>query len=58
MHNQGNTGNTLVGEGTISAADLDLFQVIDTPQEVVNAIFDYYEHKGFEPSEQEKLLEL
>jgi hypothetical protein len=32
--------------------------VIDTPQGVVNAIFDYYEHKRFEPSEKEKLLEL
>jgi hypothetical protein len=52
--------DTLVAEGTISAGDLDLFQVIDTPQDVVNAIFDYYEHKSFEPSEKEreKLLEL
>ena len=32
----------------------------DLSQEVVDAIFDYYEHKSFEPSEQEreKLLEL
>jgi predicted Rossmann-fold nucleotide-binding protein len=50
--------NTLVSEGTLSAGDLELFQVIDTPQEVVNSIFDYYQHKRFEPSEQEKLLEL
>ncbi len=52
--------DTLVPEGTISEADLELFQVIDQPQEVVDAIFDYYEHKSFEPSEQEqeKLLEL
>jgi uncharacterized protein (TIGR00730 family) len=52
--------NTLVPEGTISAEDLDLFQVIDSPTEVVDAIFDYYEHKSFAPSEQEqeKLLEL
>jgi uncharacterized protein (TIGR00730 family) len=52
--------NTLVTEGTISADDLELFQVIDSPKEVVDAIFDYYEHKSFEPSEQEqeKLLEL
>jgi len=52
--------DTLVGECTISAGDLDLFQLKDEPAAVVNAIFDYYEHKGFEPSEQEqqKLLEL
>ncbi|MDH3526648.1 MAG: TIGR00730 family Rossman fold protein [Gammaproteobacteria bacterium] len=52
--------HTLVTEGTISAEDLDLFKVLDKPQEVVDAIFDYYEHISFEPSqqEQEKLLEL
>ncbi|NNG13228.1 MAG: TIGR00730 family Rossman fold protein [Halobacteria archaeon] len=51
---------TLVTEGTISAEDLDLFKILDKPQEVVDAIFDYYEHISFEPSEQEqeKLLEL
>jgi len=51
---------TLVARGTISAEDLNLFTVLDTPREVVDAIFDYYEHKSFEPSEQEqeKLLEL
>ena len=52
--------DTLVAAGTIAAGDLKLFQIIDTPEDVVNAIFDYYEHKGFEPSEQEreKLLDL
>lgn len=52
--------DTLVTAGTIAADDLKLCQVIDTPEDVVNAIFDYYEHKGFEPSEQEreKLLDL
>jgi hypothetical protein len=35
-------------------------QVIDEPQGVVDAIFDYYEKRGFEPSqaEQEILLNL
>jgi uncharacterized protein (TIGR00730 family) len=53
-------GDTLVQEGTISAEDLSLYQVVDRPEEVVNAIFDYYEHISFEPSarEQEKLMEL
>ncbi len=51
---------TLVDENTISPEDLDLFQVLDEPQEVVDAIFAHYEKRGFEPSpkEQEILLEL
>jgi predicted Rossmann-fold nucleotide-binding protein len=51
---------TLVSEGTIAADDLNLIQVIDDPQEVVNAIFAHYQSRGFEPSseEQEILLEL
>jgi uncharacterized protein (TIGR00730 family) len=51
---------TLVTEGMIDAEDMDLFQVCDEPQAVVNAIFDYYEKRGFEPSaaERETLLNL
>lgn len=51
---------TLVAEGTINDGDLSLFEVIDEPREVVNAIFRYYEHRGFEPSaeEREMLLDL
>ncbi len=51
---------TLVTEGVISPEDLDLMQVVDTPQEVVDAIFNHYEHRGFEPSadEQATLLDL
>ena len=45
---------TLVEEGTISAEDMDLMQVLDTPDEVVNAIFDYYEARGFEPTRKER----
>jgi hypothetical protein len=53
-------GKTLVAEGTIDAEDLDLFKVLDNPREVVDAIFDHYDKRGFEPSpkEQEILLEL
>ncbi len=52
--------DTLVAQGMINAADLELFQVLDKPEEVVNAIFDFYESRGFEPSaeEQEVLLHL
>ncbi len=39
--------NTLVAEGTIGTQDLDLIQVIDSPDEVCEAIFDFYENKGF-----------
>jgi uncharacterized protein (TIGR00730 family) len=51
---------TLVEEKTINPDDLDLIQVLDNPRQVVDAIFDYYSTRGFEPSEeeQEQLLEL
>ncbi len=52
--------NTLVAEKTVSPDDLDLFQVLDNPDDVVKAIFSHYEHRGFEPSAEEReiLLEL
>ncbi len=46
--------DTLVSQGTISPADLDLVTVCNEPQEVVEAIFRYYEHRGFEPTEEEE----
>ncbi|MCW8964919.1 MAG: TIGR00730 family Rossman fold protein [Gammaproteobacteria bacterium] len=51
---------TLVKRGTITRGDLNLFQVIDDPKGVVDAIFKHYEHRGFEPSaeETEKMLHL
>jgi uncharacterized protein (TIGR00730 family) len=52
--------DTLVKEGMISASDLELMRILDHPQDVVQAIFDYYQHRGFEPSarEREMMLEL
>ncbi len=52
--------NTLVNQGTISPQDLDLFQIIDDPDEVVETIFNFYEKQGFEPSsaDMKKMLEL
>jgi len=44
----------LVGEGMIDPGDADLLQVIDEPHAVVDAIFAYYEKRGFEPSPQER----
>ena len=50
----------LVAEGMIDAADLDLLQVCNRPKEVVDAIFAFYETRGFQPSpaEREVLLNL
>ncbi len=51
---------TLVTEGTIDPDDLNLFQLVDKPEEVVEAIFTYYDDRCFEPSaaEREILLHL
>ena len=46
--------SSMVKQGTISEADLDLFQVIDDPQQVVDAIFEHYRSRTFEPSAEEK----
>jgi uncharacterized protein (TIGR00730 family) len=50
----------LVGEGMIDAADVDLVQLIDDPRQAVDAIFAFYEKRGFEllPAEREVLLNL
>lgn len=50
----------LVGEGMIAAGDLDLMRVIEEPEAIVEAIFDYYESRGFQPtrSERDKMLNL
>jgi len=50
----------MVAEGTIDPDDLNLFQLVDKPEEVVEAIFTYYDDRCFEPSaaEREILLHL
>ena len=52
--------NTLIAEGTISEKDLALIQICETADEVLGAIFNFYEQRGFAPSakEQQVLLEL
>jgi uncharacterized protein (TIGR00730 family) len=52
--------DALVANGTINPEDMDLLRVIDDPQKVVDAIFEHYEKRGFEPSaaEREILLNL
>src|SRR5437016_12878303 len=52
--------DNLIGEGMISPADLELMQVIDDPEAIVEAIFIYYESRGFQPTrpERDKMLNL
>ena len=53
--------NTLVTEGTISSDDLQLFVLADGPQDVLDAIFRYYEGRGgfgLSAEEREKELDL
>jgi predicted Rossmann-fold nucleotide-binding protein len=42
----------------IDPEDMNLIQVIDEPTEVVKAIFDHYERRGFEPSAAEREAQL
>jgi predicted Rossmann-fold nucleotide-binding protein len=48
----------LVAENMISAEDMNLVQLIDEPHQVVDAIFKYYETRGFEPSAVEREIQL
>jgi uncharacterized protein (TIGR00730 family) len=48
----------LVQDGMIGVEDPGLIQVIDDPQQVVDAIFDHYHGRGFEPSPAEREAEL
>ncbi len=50
----------LLGNGLIGAEDLDLIQLIDEPSQVVEAIFDHYQTRGFVPTadEHERMLYL
>jgi len=52
--------HALVEEKMIDPTDLDLIQILNTPKEVVDAIFAHYEDRGFEPSKEEleTMLEL
>ncbi|MGV8711751.1 MAG: LOG family protein [Nitrosomonas sp.] len=50
--------NMLVTEGFISADDMNLIQIIDEPDQIVNAIFQYYESSGFEPTDAEREVQL
>ncbi len=48
----------LLTDGMVGIEDPDLMQVIDDPQAVVDAIFNHYQARGFEPSPAEREAEL
>jgi uncharacterized protein (TIGR00730 family) len=52
--------DTLVPAGMIGEQDMGLMQVLDDPQAIVEAIFSFYENRGFDPSraDREKMLNL
>jgi hypothetical protein len=50
--------STLVSQGMIDPGDMDLIQLIDEPTQVVKAIFEHYEKRGFEPSPAEREAQL
>jgi len=50
--------DTMVTEKTISLSDLDYFKILNTPEEIVDEIFNYYAPRGFEQSEEEEELQL
>ena len=48
----------MISERMIDAADMDLIKLIDEPRQVVEAIFNHYEKRGFEPSAAEREAQL
>jgi len=50
--------DTLVARGMIAAADIDLMKLVDDDDAVVEAIFDFYEARGFAQSATERELML
>ena len=44
----------MVGNGLISSEDMDLMQVIDDPEQVVQAILEFYKEREIAPSEAER----
>lgn len=49
---------TLAARGMIDATDIDLMKAVDTDDEVVEAIFDFYEARGFAQTATERELML
>ena len=49
---------TLVDEKVINAEDVNIFKIIDDPQQVVDAIFEHYADRSFMPNAGERALEM
>jgi len=51
---------SLLANGLIDTTDLDLMKVVEDPAQAVEAIFDFYQARGFGPTaqEREKILQL
>ncbi len=45
---------SMAASGHINAGDLQLFRVLDNPQDAVDAIFEHYKDRDFEPSQEER----
>ncbi|MDR2017094.1 MAG: TIGR00730 family Rossman fold protein [Burkholderiales bacterium] len=50
----------MVAWGAIAREELDMLQIVEEPDDIVKAIFDFYEKSGFKPTpeEREKMLNL
>ena len=46
--------HSLVGERMIAAEDMALMQVIEDPEAIVEAIFAFYDGRGFQPTDEER----
>lgn len=46
--------SALLAHGMIAAEDIDLIEVTDDPARVVDAIFDFYQNRGFETTSEER----
>jgi uncharacterized protein (TIGR00730 family) len=44
----------LVGEGMVGEKDLELMQILEEPADIVEAIFNFYENRGFPPTREER----
>jgi len=40
----------------IDEQDLNIYTIVDTPQEVVSTLQEYYKDKSFEPSDKEHAI--
>ncbi len=48
--------NHLVKEGMIEEKDLDLFKIVNTPEEAVAFITEFYKDRSYDPSDHEKQM--